>query len=74
MNDPRVVESIIEQSPELASSNEVAKLLRVEPATVTKWIRYGELQGIKIGKRTTRIRKEDLRSFLLSADEMHLSE
>lgn len=74
MNDPRVVESIIEQSPELASSNEVAKLLRVEPATVTKWIRHGELQGIKIGKRTTRIRKEDLRSFLLSADEMHLSE
>lgn len=74
MNDPRVVESIIEQSPELASSNEVAKLLRVEPATVTKWIRHGELQGIKIGKCTTRIRKEDLRSFLLSADEMHLSE
>ena len=74
MNDPRVVESIIEQSPELASSNEVAKLLRVEPATVTKWIRHGELQGIKIGKRTTRIRKEDLRSFLLSADEMNLSE
>lgn len=74
MNDPRVVESIIEQSPELASSNEVAKLLRVEPATVTKWIRHGELQGIKIGKRTTRIRKEDLRSFLLNADEMHLSE
>ena len=74
MNDPNLVEAIIEEIPVLASSNEVAKLLRVEPATVTKWIRHGELNGIKIGKRTTRIRKDDLRTFLLGADEMNLSE
>ena len=74
MNDPGLVDAIIAEIPELASSSEVAKLLRVEQATVTKWIRHGELHGIKIGKRTTRIRKDDLRSFLLGADEMNLSE
>lgn len=74
VNDPTVVDAILEDCPELASSSEVAQLLRVEPGTVTKWIRHGELNGLKIGTRTTRVRKTDLREFLLRADEMNLSD
>ncbi|WP_300345601.1 helix-turn-helix domain-containing protein [Nesterenkonia sp.] len=74
MNDPDLVDALLQDVPELTNSQEIAALLRVETATVAKWIRAGELSGMKIGKRVTRVRKADLREFLLRADEMNLSD
>lgn len=43
--------------------DEVAKQLQVLPATVRKWLKSGQLKGIKI-ERLWRIRQEELDNFL----------
>lgn len=43
----------------LYTPDEAAKFLGVHPMTIRKWLRSGELQGIKYG-RLWRIREADL--------------
>jgi len=74
MNDPKVVDTVIADLPKMATAKEVADALRVEPPTISRWVRAGALRGMRVGSRTLRVRKEDLREFLLGADEMNLTE
>ncbi len=46
---------------------EIARLLRVHRTTVWRWIASGRLHGYRIGVRTLRVRRDDLRRFLHSA-------
>jgi carbon-monoxide dehydrogenase medium subunit len=46
---------------------EVARLLRVHRTTVWRWIATGRLHAYRIGTRTLRIRRDDLRRFLQPA-------
>lgn len=69
MNNPDAVDAMLADLPEVITAEEVGSMLRVTPVTVTKWARQGNLKAIKVGKRMVRIRKEDLRAFLLHADE-----
>ena len=43
----------------LLTTEEVAELLRVHHTTVRRWLRKGEIQGIKIG-RLWRIKESEL--------------
>jgi len=43
---------------------EVAEILKVRPQTVQKWLRNGQLVGIKLNKNW-RIMEEDLEKFLM---------
>lgn len=43
---------------------EVAEILKVRPQTVQKWLRNGQLVGIKLNKNW-RIMEEDLEKFLI---------
>lgn len=52
---------------EVLTLNEVAKLLRVHPRTVERWLRSGSLKGYKLGEGRTslwRISRENLNKFL----------
>lgn len=69
MNNPDAVDAMLADLPEVITAEEVGSMLRVTPVTVTKWARQGNLTAIRVGKRMLRIRKEDLREFLLTADE-----
>lgn len=69
MNDPSLVDRIIEDLPEIVTVDEIAEVLRVENPTVRRWIRDGHLHGIRLGQRLVRVYKDDLRAFLLKADE-----
>lgn len=70
MNDPDLVDELLDEQPALMKTTEVSKLLRVTSKTVFKWIRESKLKSLSLGPRTTLIRKEDLRSFLLHSDEL----
>lgn len=69
MNDPSLVDRIIEDLPEIVTVDEIAEVLRVENPTVRRWIRDDHLHGIRLGQRLVRVYKDDLRAFLLKADE-----
>lgn len=43
---------------------EVAEILKVRPQTVQKWLRNGQLVGIKLNKNW-RIMEEDFKKFLM---------
>nr|WP_260399384.1 helix-turn-helix domain-containing protein [Micrococcus flavus] len=49
---------------------EIADLLRVSTATVLRWQREAGLKTLVLGERLRRVRKTDLRAFLITADEM----
>lgn len=70
MNDPEVVDALLQDAPDLMTSEEVATLLRVNPVTVSRWMREHGLKGISIGARLKRFRKVDVREFLLRGDEI----
>lgn len=70
MNDPKSIDELLEDFPDLAQPKEVADLLRVRLNTVNVWIREGRLSSINAGRRVNRIMKPRLREFLLHADEM----
>ncbi|MEM5816034.1 MAG: helix-turn-helix domain-containing protein [Candidatus Aenigmatarchaeota archaeon] len=55
----------------LYTPEEVAEILKVSVITVKKWLRSGELKGIKVGK-LWRIREEDLQEFLGNVTKMSL--
>jgi excisionase family DNA binding protein len=49
---------------EYFTPEEIATKLRVHEDTVRRWLRTGELQGIKIGKRQWRVKREELEAYL----------
>ena len=68
MNDPRLIDDLLEGFPELATPQEVGDLLRLGIVTINKWLRSGQLPVIRAGRRVNRIPKKELREFLLNAD------
>jgi excisionase family DNA binding protein len=48
----------------LLTPEDVAERLSVSPKTILKWLRSGQLKGIKIGGKLWRIREADLEAFL----------
>lgn len=50
----------------LLKPSEVARRLGVTPRTVAKWLRDGDLKGIKINGWNWRVREEDLNAFIES--------
>jgi excisionase family DNA binding protein len=49
---------------DLLRVSEVASELRVTSAAVYQWIRKGRLTSIRIGTKTVRVSREELRNFL----------
>ena len=49
---------------EYLTPEEIATKLKVHEDTIRRWLRTGELRGIKIGKRQWRVRKADLEAYL----------
>lgn len=49
---------------EYLTPEEVATKLQVHIDTIRRWLRTGELSGMKIGKRQWRIRKTDIERYL----------
>lgn len=48
----------------LLSTKTVAKRLDVTARTVARWLRDGELEGVKINGHTWRVREETLEQFI----------
>ena len=66
MNRDTTIDALLEEQPDVLSPDEVAQLLRVSSQTVLRWVQDGQLAVITLGPRLRRIRKGDLREFLLS--------
>ena len=52
---------------EYLTNDEVAKILRVHPRTVDRWLKRGMLKGYKLGNGKTslwRISKDEVKKFL----------
>ena len=49
--------------------SEVARQLRVSPATVYSWVRSGKMPAVRIGPRLIRIRDRDLEAFAVCSPE-----
>lgn len=49
--------------PQYLTVAEVAELMRVSTATVYRWIDAGQLPALQLGRRTTRIFRDDFRAF-----------
>ena len=59
--------------PDLLTTAEAAKLLKVSPVTISRWLKQGRLPAYRLGPRAVRIRRTDLDSLLSPAyDEEHL--
>jgi len=52
---------------ELLTVEEVAKRLKVDEETIRRWLRVGNLKGIKISETAWRIKDTELEKFLDSA-------
>ncbi len=70
MNDPKVIDTLLREAPDLITPEELAALMRVNPTTVTRWVRDYGLKTISVGPRLRRFLKEDVREFLLYSDEL----
>jgi len=70
MNDPNAIDGLLAGVPDVLTTEEVAELMRVERPTVLRWANEYGLKVLSIGTRIKRIRKEDLREFLLHSDEL----
>lgn len=60
--------SVAKSAPEqrFYTTDEVAKLLQVDPETVRRYVRQGNLRAVKLGGKFIRIDKTDLNSFIES--------
>lgn len=60
--------SVIEPTPEqrFYTTEEVAKLLQVDPETVRRYVRQGDLRAVKLGGKFIRVDKADLNIFIES--------
>jgi len=55
------------EEKKLLRPEEVAEQLQVSERTIRRWLRAGELRGIRVG-RLWRIRRKDLAAFLDKGD------
>lgn len=56
----RVVNRVRDDSDDLLTPREAAALVKVDPRTIHRWIAQGYLTPVRLGPRSTRIRKADL--------------
>jgi len=70
MNDPDAIEALLEDAPEVMTTEELADLLKVKPATVARWSRDFGLKSVSIGFRLKRFTKKNVREFLAHSDEL----
>lgn len=49
---------------ELLTVKEVAHILKRAESTVRRWLREGEIEGVKIANKDWRIRETDLKKYL----------
>jgi len=49
---------------EYLTAKQVAQMLQISEATVTRWARIGELPVVRLPGRTVRFRREDVEAFL----------
>lgn len=50
---------------EWLTTEEISEALKVEPRTVRRWLRSGELRGINFGGKTGwRVRRQDLDAYI----------
>lgn len=70
MNNPEAIDDLLADLPNLATTEEIAELMRVKPQTVLKWTKDNGLNSITVGARVRRFRKKDLRDFFLNSDEI----
>jgi excisionase family DNA binding protein len=54
---------------DLLTPGEVAKMLRVSPDTITRWIRLGQLRAAKLPSGTYRIARKDVEKLLRELQE-----
>lgn len=54
---------------ELLTPGEVAKMLRVSPDTITRWIRLGRLRAVKLPSGTYRIARRDVENMLRELED-----
>jgi excisionase family DNA binding protein len=54
------------QEKRFLTTDEVAKLLQVDPESVRRYVRRGDLKAVKLGGKFIRIEKEDLNKFIES--------
>lgn len=70
MNDPKVVDTLLEGQPELFTTDEICTLMRVSQGTVLRWMTDQKLPVITVGPRLRRVQLAHLRGWLLQADEI----
>ena len=54
---------------ELLTSSEAARMLRVSKATITRYVRLGQLPAIRLPSGHLRIRRRDIDRLLKQADD-----
>jgi excisionase family DNA binding protein len=54
---------------ELLTSSEAARMLRVSKATITRYVRLGQLPAIRLPSGHLRIRRRDIERLLQQGDE-----
>ncbi|MCV7451184.1 helix-turn-helix domain-containing protein [Micrococcus luteus] len=74
MNDVAAVDELLADLPEVLTLEEIADLLRVSTATVLRWQHKAGLKTLVLGERLRRVRKADLRDFLVTADGIEESD
>lgn len=62
------------EDKEVYSPLEVAKALSKHPETIYRALRYAELEGIKVGKRSYIIPKDALKKWLLEFNVINVEE
>ncbi|WP_298041890.1 helix-turn-helix domain-containing protein [uncultured Citricoccus sp.] len=70
MNDPEVVDTLLEGQPELLTTDEICTLMRVSQGTVLRWMKDQKLPVISVGPRLRRVQLSRFREWLLQADEI----
>ena len=54
---------------EYLTAPEAARLLKVSPTTVWRWIKAGRLPALRVGERSVRLKRADLSSVIRPAQE-----
>ena len=73
MNDPEAVDALLADLPDVLTIDEIAELLRVSNSTVLRWQPEG-LKVLTLSERVRRVRKPDLRAFLLRTNDAEESD